>query len=229
MNQVAYVDLSKGEVTLRDIPDELLRSYLGGRGLNAYLLYNHLPQGADPLSPDNVLVFGAGILTGHLGISTSRWHVSGKSPETGIYGDSNCGGFWGAELKQAGFQHLVIKGKAETPTYLWIHDGEIEIRDASFLWGKDTFETQELIIDELGDPNVQIVCAGPAGEKLVRFACVRHGLKRAAGRTGMGCIMGSKMLKAIAVRGTQGLEVKYPNQMLAVFSKQLKQVTSTKM
>lgn len=228
MSQVAYVDLSKRKVICRPIPEELLRLYLGGRGLNAYLLFNHLPPGTDPLSPDNVLIFGSGMLNGHLDVSNGRWHVTGKSPETGINGDSNAGGFWGAELKQAGFQHLVIKGKATTPTYLWIHDGEIEFRDASFLWGRDAHETQELIMDELGDPHVQIACIGQAGEQLVRFACVRHGLKHAAGRTGMGCTMGSKMLKAIAVRGTLGLKAKNPNALLKFAASHYKKLISTK-
>ncbi|MGD9076455.1 MAG: aldehyde ferredoxin oxidoreductase N-terminal domain-containing protein, partial [Desulfobacteraceae bacterium] len=228
MSQVAYVDLSKREFSCRHIPEELLRLYLGGRGLNAYLLFNHLRPGTDPLSPDNVLIFGSGMLNGHLDVSNGRWHVTGKSPETGINGDSNAGGFWGAELKQAGFQHLVIKGKASMPTYLWIHDGEIEFRDASFLWGRDTHETQELIMDELGDPHVQIACIGQAGEQLVRFACVRHGIKRAAGRTGMGCIMGCKMLKAIAVRGTLGLTAKNPNALLQFAASHYKKLISTK-
>jgi aldehyde:ferredoxin oxidoreductase len=228
VEQVAFINLSNREVITQPIPEELLRLYLGGAGLNAYLLYNHLPGGADPLSPDNVLIFGAGLMTGYPDVSTSRFNVTAKSPETGGYGTSNCGGFWGPELKQAGFQHLVIKGKASQPTYLWIDDGEIEFRDASFLWGRDTYETQQLIMDDLGNPHVQIVTIGQAGENLVRFACVRHGLKRAAGRTGMGCVMGSKLLKAIVVKGTKGIKVAHPEQMLKVFSNHYRQVTSTK-
>ncbi len=229
MDRIAYVDLSNREFSTKSIPEDVQRRYLGGRGLNAYLLYNHIGKGVDPISPDNVLVFGAGLLSGHLGVATARLHVSAKSPETGFIGDSNCGGFWAPELMYAGFQHLVIKGRAEKPTYLWIHDGELEFRDASQLWGLDTFDTQKRLREELGDPDVQIMCIGPAGEKLVRFACVMHGFKRAAGRTGMGCVMGSKNLKAIAVRGRQGLEVTHPDKLLEVTAKQLKQVLSTKM
>lgn len=228
MEKIAYIDLSHQQVSTKEIPDEIIHKYLGGRGVNAYLLYNHIKKNTDALSPENVLVFGTGLLTGYLGTCTARWHVSSKSPETGIYGDSNCGGLWGAELKQAGFQHLVIKGKTEKPTYLWIHNGQIEFRDASLLWGKDTYETEEIIVKELGDPDIQIACIGTAGEKLVRFANVRHGRKRAAGRTGMGCVMGSKQLKAIAVRGSQGLKPAQPKKLIQLTKEYQKKVTSTK-
>ncbi|OGO25080.1 MAG: hypothetical protein A2144_14220 [Chloroflexi bacterium RBG_16_50_9] len=228
MEQVAIIDLSAEKVTCQDIPEEVLRLYLGGEGLNAYLLYNHLPPGVDPLSPDNVLIFGTGLVSGG-DVSSSRFEVTAKSAEgEGGFGTSNSGGFWSAELKYAGFQHLVIKGKASRPTYLWIHDGEIEFRDASFLWGRDTYESQELIWDDLGSQQVQVALIGQAGENLVRFANIMHGLKRAAGRTGMGCIMGSKMLKAIAVRGTKGLNVNNPAQLLEIYADHYRQITSTK-
>jgi aldehyde:ferredoxin oxidoreductase len=226
--QVAIIDLSTEQVICQDIPEEVLRMYLGGEGLNTYLLYNHLPPGVDPLGPDNVLIFGAGLVSGY-DVSSSRFEVTSKSAEgEGGFGTSNSGGFWSAELKYAGFQHLVIKGKASRPTYLWIHDGEIEFRDASFLWGRDTYESQELIRDDLGDPQVQVAIIGQAGENLVRFANIMHGLKRAAGRTGMGCIMGSKMLKAIAVRGRKGLKANDPNRLLEIYSDHYRQITSTK-
>jgi aldehyde:ferredoxin oxidoreductase len=226
--QVAIIDLSTEQVICQDIPEEVLRMYLGGEGLNTYLLYNHLPKGVDPLGPDNVLIFGAGLVSGY-DVSSSRFEVTSKSAEgEGGFGTSNSGGFWSAELKYAGFQHLVIKGKASRPTYLWIHDGEIEFRDASFLWGRDTYESQELIRDDLGDPQVQVAIIGQAGENLVRFANIMHGLKRAAGRTGMGCIMGSKMLKAIAVRGRKGLKANDPNRLLEIYTDHYRQITSTK-
>jgi len=228
MGQVAIIDLSTEQVTCQDIPEKVLRMYLGGEGLNAYLLYNHLSPGVDPLGPDNVLIFGAGLVSGY-DVSSSRFEVTSKSAEgEGGFGTSNSGGFWAAELKYAGFQHLVIKGKASRPTYLWIHDGEIEFRDASFLWGHDTYESLELIRDDLGEPQVQVAMIGQAGENLVRFANIMHGLKRAAGRTGMGCIMGSKLLKAIAVRGTKGLKANDPNQLLEIYSDHYRQITSTK-
>ncbi len=228
MGQVAIIDLSTEQVTCKDIPEKVLRMYLGGEGLNAYLLYNYLPPGVDPLSPDNVLIFGAGLVSGY-DVSSSRFEVTSKSVEgEGGFGTSNSGGFWSAELKYAGFQHLVIKGKASRPTYLWIHDGEIEFRDASFLWGRDTYQTQELILEDLGDPQAQVAMIGQAGENLVRFANIMHGLKRAAGRTGLGCVMGSKLLKAIAVRGTKGLKVNDPARLLEIYSNHYHQITSTK-
>jgi aldehyde:ferredoxin oxidoreductase len=189
MEQMAIIDLCNERVECQEIPEEVLRMYLGGEGLNTYLLYNHLPPGLDPLSPDNVLIFGSGLISGY-DVASSRFEVPAKSAEgEGGFGTSNSGGHWAAEVKFAGFQHLLIKGRSPRPTYLWIHDGKIEFRDASFLWGRDTYECQELIQDDLGDPHVQIAKIGQAGENIVRFANVMHGLKRAAGRTGMGCIM----------------------------------------
>lgn len=228
MERLAIIDLSTEQVECRDISEEVQRLYLGGEGLNAYLLYNHLAAGVDPLGPENILIFGAGLLSG-CDVSTSRFEVTSKSAEgLGGFGTSNSGGHWAAELKFAGFQHLLIKGRASRPTYLWIHDGEIEFRDASFLWGRDTYECQELIQDDLGDKHVQIAKIGQAGENLVLFANVMHGLKRAAGRTGMGCIMGSKLLKAIAVRGKQALKPNDPEKLLEVYTNHYHQITSTK-
>ena len=228
MERVAIIDLTTQQVECREIPESVLRMYLGGEGINTYLLYNHLPAGTDPLGPENVLIFGAGLLSGY-DVSSSRFEVTSKSAEgEGGFGTSNSGGHWAAELKLAGFQHLVIKGKAARPTYLWIHDGEIEFRDASFMWGRDTYECEELVRDDLGERNVQIAKIGQAGENLVRFANIMHGLKRAAGRTGMGCIMGSKLIKAIAVRGTQGLKPHDPARLLETYRNHYRQITSTK-
>ena len=179
-----------------------------------YLLYNHLSPGIDPLSPDNVLLIGAGLLTGIPALGSGRCDIAAKSPITGGIGDSNIGGFFAPEMRMAGFDHLVIKGKAEKPIYLWIHDGEIEIVDASHLWGKDTFETQALIRSDHGDEEIISLVIGKAGENLVRFANVRTGMKNAAGRTGMGCIMGSKNLKAVAARGTMDIKFVHPEQLL---------------
>jgi len=179
-----------------------------------YLLYNHLSPGIDPLSPDNVLLIGAGLLTGIPALGSGRCDIAAKSPITGGIGDSNIGGFFAPEMRMAGFDHLVIKGKAEKPIYLWIHDGEIEIVDASHLWGKDTFETQALIRSDHGDEEIISLTIGKAGENLVRFANVRTGMKNAAGRTGMGCIMGSKNLKAVAARGTMDIKFVHPEQLL---------------
>jgi aldehyde:ferredoxin oxidoreductase len=225
---VGYVNLTSGTVKVREIPDELARQYLGGRGINAYLLYHHSEKGMDPLSQQSPLIVGAGLLSGYLAHSAGRVHFTGKSPETGIYGDSNMGGTIGSELKYAGFQHLVITGQADKPVYLWVHDGQIEIKDASKLWGADTYDTQVRIHDELGDPDTAVACIGVAGEKLIPFACVRHLMKKAAGRTGLGCLMGSKRLKAIAVRGHQGLKPTNPDKLLETFNKQYTYLRKTK-
>ena len=214
MGQIAYIDLTKKDVMIVPIPLKIQQQYIGGRGINMYLLYNHLSQGTDPLSPDNVLLFGTGLLAGTAAPSSARFNVSAKSPLSGFIGDSNCGGFWAPELRFAGLEHLLIEGRASEPIYLWIKDGRIEFRDASHLWGLDTIETQQAIKDELGNPKVQVVCIGQAGENLVRFACVRHGYKNSAGRTGMGAVMGSKKLKAIAVKGSRKVEVKHPDKLL---------------
>lgn len=180
-----------------------------------YLLYNHLLPGIDPLSTDNVLLIGTGLLTGIPALGSGRCDIAAKSPLTGAIGDSNIGGFFAPEMRMAGFDHLVITGKAKKPSYLFIHDGEIEIRDASLIWGKDTFESQSLIRSEQGDEEIKSLVIGKAGENLVRFANVRTGMKNSAGRTGMGCVMGSKNLKAIAARGTLDIQFSYPDELLS--------------
>lgn len=212
--RIAYVDLSTGEIRKELIPERMRRLYLGGRGIDVYLLYNHISPGCDPLGPENALTVSAGLLGGTLAPSSGRCHIGAKSPLTGLIGSSNMGGFFAPEMRFAGFDHLVIQGKAERPVYLWIHDGEIEIRDAAHLWGKDTGETPAAIREEHGNEDIKVMCIGLAGENLVRFANVLTGLKNAGGRTGMGCVMGSKNLKAIAVRGTQGLPIAYTKEAL---------------
>jgi aldehyde:ferredoxin oxidoreductase len=226
--KIAYIDLSTGKIKTAPIPIEMRELYLGGRGLDMYLLYNHLEPGVDPLGPDNVLTVSAGLLVGTLASASARTHIGAKSPLTGFVGSSNMGGFFGPELRFAGFDHLVIKGKADGPVYLWIHDGEIEIRDASDVWGESVFDTQELIKEELGDPEIKVLCIGLAGENLVRFANVMTGLKNAAGRSGMGAVMGSKNLKAIAVRGTMGLEIRFPEEALEYNANLIDHIGSTK-
>ncbi|MGA9347932.1 MAG: aldehyde ferredoxin oxidoreductase family protein [Anaerolineae bacterium] len=226
--KIAYIDLSTGEIKTAPIPIEMRKLYLGGRGLDMYLLYNHLEPGVDPLGPDNVLTVSAGLLVGTLASASARTHIGAKSPLTGFVGSSNMGGFFAPELRFAGFDHLVIKGKADGPVYLWVHDGEIEIRDASNVWGEDVFDTQELIREELSDPEVKALCIGVGGENLVRFANVMTGMKNAAGRSGMGAVMGSKNLKAIAVRGTMDLEIRFPEEALEYNNKLIEHIASTK-
>jgi aldehyde:ferredoxin oxidoreductase len=226
--KIAYIDLSTGEIEAAPIPIEMRKLYLGGRGLDMYLLYNHLEPGTDPLGPDNVLTVSAGLLVGTLASASARTHIGAKSPLTNLVGSSNMGGFFAPELRWAGFDHLVIKGRADVPVYLWIHDGEIEIRDASDLWGEDIPTTQELIQEELGDPEIKALCIGLGGENLVRFANVMTGFKNAAGRTGMGAVMGSKNLKAVAVRGTMDLPIRFPKDALEYNAKLIEHIGSTK-
>ncbi|NIS78914.1 MAG: aldehyde ferredoxin oxidoreductase [Anaerolineales bacterium] len=226
--RIAYIDLTTKDIATSPIPVEMRKLYMGGRGLDMYLLFNHIQPGVDPLGPENVLTVSAGLLVGTLASASARTHIGAKSPLTGLIGSSNMGGFFAPELRWAGFDHLVIKGKADEPVYLWIHDGEIEIRAATNVWGKDIPTTQELIQKELGDPEVKALCIGVAGEKLVRFANVMTGVKNAAGRTGMGAVMGSKNLKAIAVRGTQDLQIRFPEQALEYNQGLLEHIGSTK-
>ncbi|MHA2298384.1 MAG: aldehyde ferredoxin oxidoreductase family protein [Candidatus Hodarchaeales archaeon] len=212
--KIAYIDLSTGKITVKSIDKSLRERFLGGRGINMNILYNKLTPGTDPLSPENPLIVGVGLLCGIPALGSGRCDIAAKSPLTGAVGDSNIGGFFALELRLAGYDHLVITGKAEKPVYLWIKDGKIEILDASHLWGKDTFETQNRIRADQGDEEVKSLVIGVAGENLVRFANVRTGIKNAAGRTGMGCVMGSKNLKAIAARGTMDIEFTHPEELL---------------
>ncbi len=227
--KLAIIDLGTREIEIQEISRELREKYIGGRGLDAWLLYNHIEPGTDPLGPGNVCCISAGILGGTPASASARTHIAAKSPLTGLYGSANMGGFFAPEMRYAGFDHLVIKGASDTPVYLWIHNGEIEIRDASKLWGADTFETQELLRDELGDQEVKALTIGVAGENLVRFACVLTSHKNAAGRTGLGAVLGSKKLKAVAVRGTMGIGLAQPVEAL-VYNKEIcERIVSTKL
>jgi aldehyde:ferredoxin oxidoreductase len=181
--------------------------YMGGSALNLHYLLTEMPPGVDPLGPDNILGLSVGVATGVPISGQSRMTATAKSPLTGAIGDSQCGGFWPAELKFSGFDGIIVRGKASSPVYLWLQNGKAEIRDASHLWGRVTGDVEKAIRDELGDQKVEIMQIGPAGEKLVRFACLINMCNRANGRTGMGAVMGSKNLKAIAVRGNQRPEV----------------------
>ena len=215
--QLGIVDLSRKKVSITRTPDSLKRAFLGGRGLNSYYLYTMLKPGIDPLKSSNVLIFGTGFLSGTLVPNSSRFNVSAKSPESGILGDANCGGYFAAEFRYAGFDRVIITGKAKEPCYLYIEDGAIEIRDAGTYWGMDTTEVQQSLKRDLGQ--VEAAVCGVAGENLVRFACVRTGVKNAAGRGGMGAVMGSKNLKAVVARGKEGVEIAHPEEMLEVTEK----------
>jgi aldehyde:ferredoxin oxidoreductase len=226
--KIAYIDLSTGEIETKPIPLEVRKKFLGGRGLDAYLLLNHTKKGCDPLGPDNTVMISGGILTATCASATARTHVMAKSPLTGLLGSANMGGFFAPELAWAGFHHLVIKGQAKSPSYLWIHNGEIEIRDAGRLWGKTTTDTQWAIREELGDEDIKSMVIGPAGENLVRFANVMTGIKNSGGRTGMGCVLGSKNLKAVATRGTMDIKIAYPGEALEYNKRFIKQIVTAK-
>jgi aldehyde:ferredoxin oxidoreductase len=202
---VLYVDLTKKEVRREKLGKDIIESFVGMRGFTSKLLWDRVRR-VDALSPENIVVFGTGPLTG-VALTGGRALLAAKSPLTGLLGYSNFGGHWGPALKYAGYDFLVIEGKAENPVYLLIEDDKVEVRDAAGLWGKDTRETSEMIRLETGDPEMQVISIGPAGEKLVKFACVITYDGHCAGRTGMGAVMGSKNLKAVAVRGSGKLPV----------------------
>jgi aldehyde:ferredoxin oxidoreductase len=226
--KAALVDLSSGQIEIKEIPRRLRGHYLGGRGIDMYLLYNLLEPGIDPLGPENALLVSAGLLTGTPAPAAARTHVGGKSPLTGLVGSCNMGGFFGPELRFAGLDHLVIRGRASNPVYLLVHNGKIEILDASHLWGADTLETQTLIRETLDDEEIKVMTIGVAGENLVRFANVRTGPKNSGGRTGMGAVMGSKNLKAIAVRGTLPIEIVDPEEALRYHKELIDFIQSSK-
>jgi len=226
--KIAYIDLTTGDIQTEPIPLEARKKLLGGRGLDAYLLYNHTKKGCDPLGPDNTLIISGGILTATCASATARTHVMAKSPLTGLLGSANMGGFFAPELAWAGFHHLVIKGKAKHPVYLYVHNGKIEIRDARGIWGQSATDSQWAIREDLGDQEVKSCVCGPAGENLVRFANVMTGIKNSGGRTGMGCVMGSKNLKAVAARGTMDIKIARPAEAMEYNKRFIDQIVSAK-
>jgi len=199
-----HVNLTEKRHILSPIQDRALESTIGGRGLNVAYLHDRLKDEIDPLGPQNILLFSCGFLTGTAAPASSRLHINAVSPLTGLLGSSNIGGQVGLRLRACGIQSIIVKGRAAQPVFMYIDDKMIEIRDAHFLKGLDTFETQEKIRDVLGNRHLACLVIGPAGENLARFACVMSGRDHAAGRTGMGAVMGSKNLKAIVVaKGSQ--------------------------
>lgn len=199
---VLRVDLTSGKIRREKTDPDYMLQVIGGRGFNSTRLFDELKRDIDPLSPENMLLIGVGPLTGTLLPTSAYITISGKSPLTGILGDSAAGGFFGPELKHAGYDQIVISGRSEKPCYLVVTDENVEIRDAAELWGRDIWETTAAIRQALNDNAVQIAAIGPAGENLVKYATVACNNSRMCGRTGMGCLFGSKRLKAVAVRGT---------------------------
>ncbi|MFC1935161.1 aldehyde ferredoxin oxidoreductase family protein [Chloroflexota bacterium] len=212
-NKILRVNLSTQQVSV-DEPDELFyRRYLGGAGFVSYYLLKDLKPGVDPLSPDNILVFALGPLTGVPIPGGGRICIGTKSPLSGGVAKSEVGGFFGYELKRAGYDSLIVEGRANSPVYLWIHDGEVEIRDASALWGKTVLETQDAIEADLGERLVRTATIGPAGENMAAISCIITDLRNAAGRGGVGAVMGSKNLKCVAVKGRNAPQPADPEKL----------------
>ncbi|NLG51148.1 MAG: aldehyde ferredoxin oxidoreductase family protein [Chloroflexi bacterium] len=211
-NKILRVNLTDGTIAVEEPGQVYLRRYMGGWNIIADVLLKEVPKGADPLGPENKLVFAPGVLTGLAISGAARMAVGAKSPLTGGFGAAEVGGYFGSEFKQAGFDALIVEGVSPKPVYLWIKDGQVEIRDASHLWGKTTKETLEALREE-SDRRAQAAMIGPGGENMVRYACVMDGLKDAAGRTGLGAVMGSKRLKAVVARATNRLEGVNPEKV----------------
>ncbi len=234
MGAILDVDLTTGTHHVRELTQEMADKWLGGTGLGAHLLWEEQVYKADPLGPDNVMVFGTGPFAGTAVPLSNRFGVCARSPLTGVWGEAECGGHWSNDLKKSGFDALVLRGRADHPVYLWIHDGEVELRDASHLWGKDTFETHDAVREEVGSTGRRgleagVACIGQAGERLVRFAAIMVDGKdgRAVGRSGLGAVMGSKNLKAVAVRGTQTFPIADEKGLSEYLKELRKEIVST--
>jgi aldehyde:ferredoxin oxidoreductase len=223
MGSILRVNLTTSAVTREELTDDMKRQFIGGRGFGVKMLFDELEPGIDPLSAGNKLIFQCGPLAGTGAQSCSRWIVTAKSPLTGGYFRSCAGGPFGAEVKAAGYDVLIVGGKAAAPVYIWIDDGRVEIRDAAHLSGKLTKETAAAIRAELGDTRIKAAVIGPAGEKLVRFSAIVDE-RRTASRGGMGAVMGSKNLKAIAVRGTKRPELADRSALMEIVKKQMERV-----
>ena len=199
IGKILRVDLTERRISTEKLDAEIAKKFIGGKGLGAKILYDSLKLGTDPLSPENILIFASGPLTATLAPTSARWAVVTKSPLTNIFLDCQVGGYFGAAMKLAGFDCIIMEGKADSPVYLWVHDGNAEILNAGDLWGKGCFETENTLKKRLGE-SAHVASIGPAGENLVRYACISVDKYRQAGRGGAGAVMGSKNLKAVAVR-----------------------------
>ncbi|MBS1252123.1 MAG: putative oxidoreductase YdhV [Anaerolineales bacterium] len=206
-DKILRVNLSDRQISVEQPGEHFFRTYFGGWGLIAHYLLKELEPGTDPLGPDNLLIFAPGVVTGVATGGSGRHAVGAKSPLTGGFGEGDAGGFWGTELNRAGWDAIIVSGAAEKPVYLWIENEQVEIRDAAHLWGRQTAEVEEALKKELGDERIRVSQCGLAGENQVRFAAIMNDVSRAAGRTGLGAVMGAKKLKAIAVRGTGKTEI----------------------
>jgi len=224
VGRTLWVDLSTGRLEDEVLEEEFCRQFIGGYGLGARIIFSRQKAGVDPLGPDNILGFTTGMLTGTPSISASRYIVVGKSPLTGGWGDANSGGSFGPHLKFAGYDNIFFTGIAPKPLYLFINDGKAELRDAAHLMGKDSFDTEDMLKAELGQ-DTEVACIGPAGEKVVRIAAVMNNKGRAAARSGLGAVMGSKKLKAIAVKGKMKIPLADDKKANELRKKGIKELT----
>lgn len=217
---VLTVDLSSGEIKRSQIEDiEVIRKFIGGRGIATYYMLKNLEPEIDPYDPESPIIIAPGVLTGTFVPCSGRTTILFKSPATGRIFKTNVGGHFGAQLKFAGYDLLIVKGKANKPVYLYIEDDNVEIRDASHLWGKDVRETNKLVREENDDSEIQLACIGPAGENKVVYASIQVSIYNAAGRGGGGAVMGEKKLKAIAAKGTKGIEVAHPERFMEIVAR----------
>jgi len=211
--RILNIDLSTGKTETEPLKEEIAKKYIGGIGLGMRLLLEHSKPGIDPFSPENPLILATGPISGSMGPTGGNGHAFvSKSPASGGIGEAKSHGFFGTELKRAGYDAIIFKGKAEKPVYVWIDDDSVQLMDAKHLWGKSPEETEKIIKEELKDYYIRVAAIGPAGEKLVRVACILNDGTRAAGRCGLGAVMGSKNLKAIAIRGSKDVTVAKPEE-----------------
>lgn len=213
--KMLFVDLTNGTMKEKELTQEMVENYIGGYGIGAKVLYDMMPAKADPLGPESVMGFITGLTNGTKAFFGGRYTIVHKSPVTGGWNDANSGGYFGPELKKAGYDAIFVSGISEKPVYLWINDGKVEIKDATHLWGLDTKETWEVLKKET-DPKVRVLTIGPAGENLSLISCPINDGHRAPGRGGGGAVMGSKKLKAIAVRGTGTINVANPDKIVDI-------------
>ncbi len=222
--KILRVNLTTGAVATEPLPAEKAKLFLGGRGLAGRMLAEEIPAGIDPLGPENKIFFATGPLTGSAAPTGGRYMVVTKSPLNNVIASSNSGGFWGAELKFAGYDMVVVEGKAKEPVYIYVKDDTVEIRPAARFWGMQTNETVDALLAEVGDNRARVLNIGPAGEKLSLIAAVMNDRWRAAGRSGVGAVMGSKNLKAIVVRGSGKVEAANPEKYKEVTGAALKKI-----
>jgi aldehyde:ferredoxin oxidoreductase len=224
--KILRVNLSNAEMKIEELSEEFYRLYPGGKALAGYYLLKEMQPHTEPFAPENLLVIANGLLTGSPVATATRFVVSARSPLTNAYGESEAGGFWGPELKMAGIEAILITGKAREPAYLWIEDGQAELRPAKHLWGQPPAQVQSQIREELQDDKIRVLQIGIAGENLVKFASITNDLRHFNGRNGLGAVMGSKNLKAVAVRGHQRYQTfaLAPDQLMAIGRQLAKQV-----